>query len=280
MPFGFGGSSSRSRSTGRSQSSSFSFGESESGSVAGGVSRSADQSTSSQSVAFEDVFARLFGGAEGVAGNLDTSLLTEASNQLFAGGVDFLEGIGGDAGSAFLEDRLAGRNDVLEGQLGLLQSDIGDMFREELLPAITSEAVGGGQLGGGRQGVAQAGAVDAAAEAFTRGATELRTADQAQRDAIATGMADRSLEGTQTGLASLTGLLDLTRGGIDAQTLPMEFLAGILGDQSILGESQSSGFSSAEDFARAFSQAFDRSGSQSTSRTDSSSSSRSIGLSF
>lgn len=294
--FGLSGSKSSSQSTGSSQASSFSFGGSQStqgsqsGSIAGGSSVSGDQalSGSSQSIAFEDVFARLFGSAEGVAGNLDTSLLTEASNQLFSGGVDFLKNLGGDVGSQFLADRLNGSNDVLNAQLGQLQGDIGQLFREELNPAITSEAVAGGQLGGGRQGVAQGKALDASADAFARGATELRTADQAQRDAIASGVADRNIQGTQVGLAGLPGLLEIVGGGINAQTMPLEFLASILGPQQALTESfgQSSGFSSAMDFARAFSEsfgqssAFDRAGSQSTSETQSTSSSKSFGIGF
>lgn len=298
--FGLSGSKSRSSSTGVSNSTSFSFGNSgslqgsQSSSVSGGssVAGSSDQATarSNQTLAFEDVFSRLFGNAEGVAGNLDTSLLTQASNQLFAGGTDFLSSIGGDVGTSFLTDRLGAGNDVLNGQLDLLQSDIGDLFREELLPGITSEAVAAGQLGGGRQGVAQAGAADAAAEAFTRGAVDLRTRDQAQRDAIAQGIAGRSIEGAQVGLAGMPGLLNIAQGGITAQTAPMQFLASILGDKSILTDSssQSTGqsFSNAMDFARSLAESFgssfsqDRAGSQSSSRTQSNSSSNSFGIGF
>jgi len=298
--FGLSGSKSSSRSTGSSQSTSFSFGSSASqqgstsSSISGGtsVSGSQDQSSSrsGQQVAFEDVFARLFGNAEGVAGNLDTSLLTTAANQLFAGGTDFLSGIGGDAGSAFMRERLAGGDSLLNGQLDLLQADIGELFREELLPGIQREAVGAGQLGGGRQGVAEAGALEAASEAFTRGAVDLRTREQAQRDTIAGDLAQNSIQGATAGLAGIPGLLDVAAGGITAQTAPLEFLAAILGDQSILTQasSQSSGqsFANAMDFARSLAESFgfsssqDQSGSQSSSRTESTSKSKSMGLSF
>lgn len=302
--FGLSGSRSESRSTGRSSSSSFSFGSSQSrqGSISGGVSggrsvagsedRASSRAQSGQQVAFEDVFARLFGGAEDVAANLDTSLLTQASNQLYSGGTEFLAGLGGDAGTDYLTQRLAGGDGVLQGQLDLLQSDIGELFREELLPGITSEAVGRGQLGGGRQGVAQGQAAEAAAEAFTQGATELRTRDQAQRDAIAGGVADRAISGAQIGLAGLPGLLQIAEGGMTAQTAPLQFLASILGDQTVLtestsqSESQGQSFSNAMDFARQFAESFGFSSSQdvarsrSQSRTDSVSSSGSFGIGF
>lgn len=297
--FGLSGSKSKSSSTGSSQSSSFSFGQSTSqqgstsGSVSGGVSAAGSQDTSTarsnQAIAFDDVFARLFGNAEGVAANLDTSMLTNASNQLFAGGTDFLAGIGGDAGTAFLTERLQGSG-VLDAQMGRLKADIGELFNEELLPGITSDAVRGGQLGGGRQGVAQGQAVEAAAEAFSQGATGLLTQDQAQRDAIAQGVADRSIQGAQVGLAGMPGLLNIAQGGITAQTAPLQFLASILGDKTTLtqsaSDSQGTSFSNAMDFARAFAESFgmsqstDQARSQSSSKTQSSSSGKSFGIGF
>lgn len=298
--FGLSGSKSSSQSSGSSSSSSSSFGQSTSqqGSTSGSFSQGGSQASSQDSsygystsnIAFEDVFARLFGGAEGTAANLDTSLLTQASNQLFAGGLDFLSSIGGDSGSAYLTDRLEGRNDVLEAQKANLKTDIGKLFREELLPGVTSEAVRGGQLGGGRQGVAQGMAADAAAEAYTRGATELSARDQARRDTIAQGIANRNIQGAQVGLAGMGGLMDIAMGSINAQTMPMQFLASILGDKTVLNQSESSSqgssFSNAWDFARAFAESFgfsqstDQSQSRSQSETQSTSSSGSFGIGF
>lgn len=298
--FGLSGSSSKSRSTGQSQSSSFSFGASDSvqgsrssslsgGSSVGG-SESRAGSKSRQSIAFEDVFAKLYGNAEDTAANLDPSLLTDASNQLFAGGTDFLSSIGGDVGSAFLENRLSGDSGVLDAQMGQLQSDIGDLFREELLPGITSEAVGAGQLGGGRQGVAQGKALDAASDAFTAGAVDLRARDQAQLDSIASGVAGRTIQGAEAGIAGLAPLAGVAEMGFGADLAGMERLAAILGGPTTLTQQESAStgtsFSNAMDFARAFSDSFgrsssrDRAGSQSSSRTESSSTSKSLGLKF
>jgi len=298
--FGLSGSKSKSRSTGSSQSSSFSFGASDSvqgatsrslsGGESAGGSESRSRGTSRQSIAFEDVFSRLFSGAQETAEGLDPSILTDASNQLFAGGTDFLAGLGGDAGTSFLESRLGQRSNLEAQQIEQLRGDVGDLFNEELLPGITSEAVAGGQLGGGRQGVAQGQAVEAATDAFTEGALDIRTRNQAQLDELAAGVASRNIQGAQIGLAGLTPLAGIAEQGFGADLRADQFLAGILGGPQILtqaeNESEGSSFQSAIDFARAFSDSFgrstarDRAGSQSTSRTSSTSTSRSAGIGF
>lgn len=265
--FSFGGSKSDSFSRG----SSSSFDRSQSGSVSGGVSESG--STSTQGIAFEDVFARLFGGAEGAAGALDPSLLTEAANQLFGSGTRFLEGIGGDVGSDYLAGRLSDNNAVLEEQIDLLGEDLGDFFANEINPAITADAIGGGALGGGRQGVAQGAAAEALTDEFRRGATALRAGDIAARDAVAGQVAGNALTGAATGLASLPGLLGIAETGTFAGLEPSARLAAILGDPTVLTQAES--FGSAEDFARAFASSFGR--SQSTTESGSKSRAFSFG---
>ena len=111
--FDFGGS------TSSSSGQSSSFNSSSSSSISGGTSVSGAQDT----IAFEDIFASLFGNASSAAAGLDPSMLTEAANTLFNSGAGFLEGLGSDAGTAFLEDRLSGDNAVLEEQIGLLSED-------------------------------------------------------------------------------------------------------------------------------------------------------------
>lgn len=257
MPFSFGGSSSKSR----SQSTSLDV--SNSASVSGGASVAGSE----QNIAFEDIFARLFGGAENAAAGLDPSLLTESANTLFSSGTSFLEGIGGDRGSQFLEDRLSSENPVLQEQIDLLQEDIGQFFNEELLPGITNDAVAGGQLGGGRQGVAQGRAIEEASNQFTRGVTALRSNDIAARDAAATSLAGNNISGASVGLNAAPGLFGLADAGFSAGLAPAERLAAILGGPTVLDES----FSSSEDFAQAFSSSFGQ--SQATSKSKSKSAS-------
>lgn len=246
--FSFGGSKQKSSSSG--QSTSFDFAESSS--VSGGTSIGGSQSQ--QNVAFEDIFARLFGGAEGAAAGLDPSLLTEAANQLFSGGTEFLSQLSGGADTEFLQSRVSGDDDLLAEQISGLGEDIGSFFREQILPGITSEAVAGGGLGGGRQGVAEGAAAEGAGRAFESGATALRSADAAQRTEAAGILGQSRIAGAEAGLGGLAGLAGIADFGFGANLEPFERLSALLGGPTVLGES--SAFSSAEDFARAFSSSF------------------------
>lgn len=252
MPFSFGGTKSSTRSSSESRDQS----------IAGSQSGGFGVSSSEDRLAFEDVFARLFGGAEGAAAGLDPSMLTEAANTLFTGGTGFMDSLGADAGSQYMEGRL-GENEVLREQIDLLGEDLGKFFDEELLPGITSEAVGGGQLGGGRQGVAQGRAVDAVGEQFTRGATALRAGDIGARDAVAGTLAGNDVQGTMAALQGIPALAGVADMGFGAGMEPHARLAAILGGPTTL----TSAGSSSADFARSFSESFGYSSAESTSKS-------------
>lgn len=247
-----GGSSSK------TVSNSESFDRSKAGSVSGGFGVSGSQ----QDIAFEDIFARMFGGAEGAAAGLDPSMLTNAANTLFSGGMGFMDSLGANAGNAYLGDRLSGDNAVLEQQIGLLGEDIGQFFNEQLLPGITSEAVGGGQLGGGRQGVAQGLAAREAGSQFTRGATALRAGDINARDAAAGVLGQNTIQGATAGLQGLSPLAGIADFGFGAGMAPYERLAQILGGPTTL----TTAASTSGDFARSFSESFGMSKASSVSK--------------
>ncbi len=251
--FDFGGS------TSSSSGSSSSINSSQASSTSGGFGVAGSQ----DAVAFEDIFARMFGGASNAAGGLDPSLLTGAANSLFGSGTQFLEGLGGDAGSNYLADRLSGNNDVLEQQIALLGEDLGRFFSDEINPQITSQAVGGGQLGGGRQGVAQGRAAEVLGEQFTRGATALRAGDIAARDSAAGLLSQNNIQGASVGLGGLGGLAGLADMGFGANLAPYERLAAILGGPTTLGSS----FSTSGDFAESFSSSFGSSQASQSSNT-------------
>lgn len=206
-----------------------------------GYNQSAQASTSTQDVFQSDVFSRLYGNASAAAGAQAgrAGQLTTAANQLFTGGSQFLESLGGDAGSAYLENRLTGENPVLNEQIAGLQTDVGRLFREELNPAITSRAVAGGTYGGGRQGVAQGLAAESAANVFTKGVTALRAGDVASRDAVAQSIATNSLNAASTGLGALPSLLDVLERGNNAELGAYSQLSQILGGPTTLTTAQS-----------------------------------------
>lgn len=254
----FSGSSSR------TDSQSSSFDRSNAASVSGGAAAS----QSDQRIAFEDVFARLFGGAEGAAAGLDPSMLTEASNYLFGAGQQFVDSLRDNSGISYMEEQLNRPGEFVDDQIAQLQGDIGRLFNEELLPGISADAIGGGQLGGGRQGVAEAGATRIAGELFADSALGIRLGDQARRDTLAGSITDANVAGAQTGLAGMTNLAAIADLGFGAGLSPYERLAGILGGPTTL----TSAASSSADFARSISSSYGQ--SQATSRTRS----KSVGL--
>lgn len=226
-----------------------------SGSLGGGRSRSSQQqqsqsygysgsqqaSTSSESVFAQDIFSQLYGNASATANTTAASAgeLRTAAQQLFTGGNQFLQDLGGDAGSAYLENRLSSDNPVVEEQIAQLRTDTGRLFREELNPAITSRAVAGGTYGGGRQGVAQGLAAESAARLFTEGSTAIRAQDSASRDAIAQSVATNSLTAASTGLGALPSLLQLLERGNNAELGVYGQLSSILGGPTTLTTAQS-----------------------------------------
>lgn len=252
----------KSKSSSQQSSDSYGYNTSESQdlSQSSSMSVSGGASGTSQDVFAADLFRRLYGGAEGAAGSalMSAPELTSAARQLFTGGSQFLQGLGGGAGTDYMTDRLSADNPVLQQQIDALREDTGRLFTEQLNPAITSRAVAGGTLGGGRQAVAQGLAMDSAAREFTRGATALRTADIAQRDQVAAQVAQNSLSSAATGLGALPGLLDVLERGTNAELGVYSTLSGILGGPTVLSQSESSDFSRAtsqsvsEAFAKSF----------------------------
>src|SRR5688572_16834344 len=137
--FGMGKSKQSSQQT--SDSSSIGYGSSTSGSISGGTAIGGSTSNSNQTIAFEDFFNQLYGGAAGAAGSMNPSALTTTANTLFGAGSNFLSSLSGGPEQGYLEGRVAGTSPVLNEQVAGLSDDLGTFFREELNPAITSSSV-------------------------------------------------------------------------------------------------------------------------------------------
>lgn len=258
--FGLSGSTSKSTSSSQAYGYQGAGSLSTSQDVARAASESRGLSTSTQSLAFQDLFSQLYGGAASTAAGLSGQPVQNAASMLFSGGTGFLDSLGGGAGEDYLASRLASGNPILGEQIAGLGSDLGRFFREELNPAITSQAVAGGTLGGGRQGVAQGAAMREVGEQFTRGATALRAGDIAARDAAAQGLAGARTQAAGVGLSALPGLLGVAQTGSLSALAPFQALAGILGGPTVLTQARSedtaSSISASEAVARAISQSF------------------------
>lgn len=271
----------KSKSSQQSTSSSFGFNQSESQDVSASrqesLSGGSGTSSTTQNIAFEDLYAKLFGNASaaGESAVAQAPELAAAARQLFSGGTQFMQGLGGDAGTSYLTDRLSGNNPVLDEQINLLREDTGKLFSEQLNPAITSRAVAGGTLGGGRQGVAQGMAAEAAANSFARGASQLRSEDIARRDSAAATVAQNSLQAASTGLGALPGLLDLADRGVNAELGIYSNIGSILGGPTVLSQSQSEQSQFSRSTAQSAAEAFSRSFGQQTSASQASGKSKS-----
>ena len=202
----------------------------------------------------------------------------QAGGQGFQQGLDQLgqQAQGQTPALQALQQQAFGQNPVLGQQIGQLGQDINRQF-EQMLPGITSQAVGGGQLGGGRQGVAQGLLGQSAIDAFQRGATDLRGGDitrQLQAASQLAGFQGQAagqlgqlggqgfLGGGQLGQAGQLGAGQLGLGGLGqlqgqfnlglspfaAQFGPLQQLAQIIGSPTVLSQQSSTGKSSGFDF--------------------------------
>jgi len=280
--FSFGGSKASSKSESSSLDTSYGYQGDTSQSLSTGTSQSVSGGTSTQDLAFRDIFGQLYGNASNAAGRMAAAApgLSSQAQMLFSGGANFLEGLQGPTPeSTYLEGRL-GANPLLEQNISGLGEDIGRFFSEQINPAIRGDAVAAGALGGSRQGVAQGLAADAAARQFATGAAQLRTADQAQRDAAAAQLGQNRVASATAGLAGLSPTLQAAQAGFGAELAPYQALAGILGGPTTLTQSQQFAQASSEDVARAISQAFGEDFSYGTSKATSSSKSKSLQVGF
>ncbi len=208
-----------------------------------GGSSASSQSTTSQDVFSADLFRSLFSGASNVAGEIDTSGLTEAANQLFSSGQGFLGDLqslsaGTDVSGEFLSSRISGEGGFVDENIAALGEDLGQFFNEQLLPGITSQAVGGGALGGGRQGVAQGKAIESVGREFRRGSLEIRNRDLRERTEAARALSAQKLSASQAGLTGVQQQFDLANAATLAPFSPFLTLAQILGSPTTLTESQ------------------------------------------
>lgn len=118
----------------------------------------------------------------------------------------------------------------IAAQAASLQSGLGDLFRNEINPAIKTNAISAGQFGGGRQGVAEGVATGQLANAYTQGYGDIVA--RANQQALGASALIPSFGQAQQQLA------------LGQYTAPMDILAalsGILGSPTVLQKSQSRG---------------------------------------
>jgi len=246
MPFGIGGSSSRTQSQAQSTSESGTY----------GYSGSASQGTSGQEVFGADAFNQLFAGAGGATADIaGSTFLSDTANQLFGGGTQFLEQmkIGGGPSDQYMKSVMEGTGpSAADARIDTLRGDVGRLFSEELNPEITNQAIGAGQLGGGRQGVAQSGAMARLGESFARESSAIRGRDVERRDEAARGLFQNQLGAAQVagqGIGQIGSLYDIAESGQFSGLEGYGRLSDILGGPTALSSSQQSAQAMAENSA-------------------------------
>lgn len=265
---GFSHSSNKSDAQSTSDSSSYGYNGAESGDISRSLSNSVSGGSSNQAIAFEDLYKQLYGGAAGAAGNvaMQAPQLQAAAQQLFTGGSQFLQSLNGNAGTNYQEQRLNGPSPV-EDIIASMKTDAASLFTDNLNPAITANAVAGGNLGGGRQGIAQGLAQSQVANDFTRNAAALRYSDVQSKDAIAANVAGNSIAAAGTGLGSLPGMLDILERGQNAELAPYSSLASIMGGPTTLTTANDFSNATQQSMSDAFSRSFGEQSAVSTSQS-------------
>lgn len=288
--FGFSSSKQSSQSQATSQASSLDIAQSRSASESlsrgSSLATSAGQSTSVQSIAFEDLLRSLYGSAtDATAAQVAKAPLFEGeAQQLFTGGLSFLDQLQTLPGDDYLTSRITGPDQAAQAQIGALGDELGTFFNEQLLPGITSRGVSTGTLGGSRQGVSIGRAAGQVGKSFTSGVAQILANSQAARDTAALGFNAQKIGAASAGLNALPGVLGLAGAGFNAGTSPYLALSQILGSPTVLtqGQSTQASQSSSEQIATAISEALAQSfgTSQSSSQQTSSSKGKSFGFSF
>lgn len=141
--------------------------------------------------------------------------------------------------------RLADPTSQIAAQQESLQAGLGQLFTEELNPALESNAIAAGGFGGGRQGVAQGQAVGQLGQAYTQGLGDIVARANAQAASAASLMPQLAQAQAANALLPQTAALD-----------PLERLAGILGGPTVLAKSQGVGGGSREAFDVGFGKLF------------------------
>jgi hypothetical protein len=163
------------------------------------------------------------------------------AEELLGGGRDLLASLSEGSFADPLRDFTLD-DSLIEGQISALGTDINEQLQRFLGGAggLGSNFALGGTLGGGRQQVQEGIATGEAARAFATESAGLRGADVAQRQRLgldqATSLSNLLGQGQIAGLDNLQGLFNLGISPFGAEFGPLEALAGIIGDPTVLRE--------------------------------------------
>jgi hypothetical protein len=140
---------------------------------------------------------------------------------------------------ANLMQRSQAGNPYIEQQVAGLGQDLGNFYRQQLLPGIASQAGLAGQPGGTRQGIASGLAGQGIAQQFASQAANLRGGAYALGNQAALGAGNLA----QASVANLPNLYNLGMAPFMAQWLPLQQYAGLIGDPTLVSRSRNRSWS-------------------------------------
>lgn len=201
------------------------------GGVSGGASKSKGSSASegfdqSQTSTSQAIYGPQGSGLDslyGAAGNLFGQISGGAQAQ----GMQLSDQLSG-LGQGFL-GQMQGLSDPsaqIAAQEKSLSTGLGNLFSQQINPAISSQAIGAGGFGGSRQGVAQGQAIGQLGQAYTEGLGDITARANNQ-----------ALQAQGMGIGSLPGMFDLGMAGYNSQWSPLQQYAGLLGGPTVLTQS-------------------------------------------
>lgn len=119
---------------------------------------------------------------------------------------------------------------TIKAQGSALSEGLGNLFRQEIMPGIKSDAIAGGGFGGGRQGVAEGVATGQIAQSYTQGLADITSAANA-----------RAMQAAQVQQSLGSSIFDLSQAGQNAGLTWLQSLSDMLGPATVLSQTESQG---------------------------------------
>ena len=162
----------------------------------------------------------------------------QAGQELYGMGLQQLQGLQGNPFMQSLQAQAGGNPELVQQQVNQLGQDIGFQFQNQIMPSIGREAVGIGAFGGSRQGVAEGIAGRGAADALSRGITDIYSQDarrQLEAASIGGGLYSQNALG---GLASMGDLMNVGLSQFTGGFAPLLAYNQIVGAPTVLDTSR------------------------------------------
>lgn len=217
-------------------------------SVGGNKSKSSSRSNSRQFIApaQQQALAQLYGQAQDVNQQVQPELqaqIDRSGGRIFNQGAAAVQGLTGISRGTnpFIQNLMARSqmaNPYLDQQIGGLARDIG-RFTTEQVQGIGQGFVSAGQFGGSRQGLAEGQAIGRSIDEFAQQAANLRGGDLDRQLQAAQAGAGLQLQAGVAGVPAAQQLFNLGISPALAQFASLQQVAGLLGDPTVLSESES-----------------------------------------